>query len=86
MILEGSPQILGMYPEDLQKKALEQLNALGVVVRCGARVTDIQPGYVMVGDGERMESVCTLWAAGVAGLLRWGRCSAWSSTRRGACW
>jgi len=66
VILEGSPQILGMYPEDLQKKALEQLNALGVVVRCGARVTDIQPGYVMVGDGERMESVCTLWAAGVA--------------------
>ena len=66
VILEGSPQILGMYPEDLQKKALEQLNALGVVVRCGARVTDIQPGYVMVGDDERIESVCTLWAAGVA--------------------
>ena len=66
VIVEGSPQILGMYPEDLQKKALEQLNALGVVVRCGARVTDIQPGYVMVGDDERIESVCTLWAAGVA--------------------
>ena len=66
VIVEGSPQILGMYPEDLQKKALEQLNALGVVVRCGARVTDIQPGYVMVGDDERSESVCTLWAAGVA--------------------
>jgi len=65
VILEGSPAILGMYPEDLQKKAREQLNALGVVVRCGARVTDIQPGYVMVGDDERMESVCTLWAAGV---------------------
>jgi NADH dehydrogenase len=27
-------------------------------------VTDIQPGYVMVGN-ERIESVCTLWAAGV---------------------
>ena len=65
LIVEGGGQILGMYPEDLQKKALEQLHGLGVEVRCGARVTDIQPGYVMVGD-ERIESVCTLWAAGVA--------------------
>jgi NADH dehydrogenase len=64
VILEGGPQVLGMYPPNLQKKAVEQLNALGVTVRCGARVTDVQPGYVTVGD-ERIESVCTLWAAGV---------------------
>jgi NADH:ubiquinone reductase (H+-translocating) len=64
LIVEGGPQILAMYPEDLQKKAVEQLNALGVQVHCNARVTDIQPGYVTVGD-ERIESVCTLWAAGV---------------------
>lgn len=64
LILEGSPHILGAYPEDLQKKAVEQLNALGVRVRTGAHVSDIQLGYVMVGD-ERIESVCTLWAAGV---------------------
>jgi NADH dehydrogenase len=64
LILEGSPKVLGMYPEGLQRKAIEQLNALGVQVRTGAHVTDIQPGYVMVGE-ERVESVCTLWAAGV---------------------
>jgi NADH dehydrogenase len=64
LILEGSPKILGMYPEYLQGKAVEQLTALGVRVRTGAHVTDIQPGYVMVGE-ERIESVCTLWAAGV---------------------
>ncbi|MGA8939142.1 MAG: NAD(P)/FAD-dependent oxidoreductase [Acidobacteriaceae bacterium] len=64
LIVEGSSQILGMYPPDLQMKAVEQLNALGVKVRCGAHVSDIQPGYVMVGE-ERIESVCTLWAAGV---------------------
>jgi NADH dehydrogenase len=64
VIVEGMAEILGMYPPNLQKKAREQLNALGVQVRCGARVTDIQPGYVMVED-ERIESVCTLWAAGV---------------------
>jgi NADH dehydrogenase len=64
LILEGSPKILGMYPDDLQQKAIEQLTKLGVKVRTGAHVTDIQPGYVMVSD-ERIESVCTLWAAGV---------------------
>lgn len=64
IILEGGPRILAMYPEDLQVKAREQLEALGVEVRFSARVTDVQPGYVMLGD-ERVDSVCTLWAAGV---------------------
>jgi NADH dehydrogenase len=63
-ILEGSPYILGAYPPELQVKAVEQLQALGVKTRTGAHVTDIGDGYVMVGQ-ERLESVCTLWAAGV---------------------
>jgi NADH dehydrogenase len=53
-----------MYPEDLQAKAREQLNALGVTLRINAHVSDVQPGYVMVGD-ERIDAVVTLWAAGV---------------------
>ncbi|HEY4357145.1 MAG TPA: NAD(P)/FAD-dependent oxidoreductase [Acidobacteriaceae bacterium] len=64
LILEGSPHILGAYPQDLQDKAVQQLTKLGVRTRINAHVSDIQPGYVMVGD-ERVESVCTLWAAGV---------------------
>jgi NADH dehydrogenase len=64
LILEGSPNILAAYPVDLQQKAGEQLNGLGVNYRTGAHVTDVQPGYVMVGD-ERIDSVVTLWAAGV---------------------
>ena len=64
MILEGSPHILGMYPEDLQHKARKQLEALGVELRTGAHVSDVQPGFVMVGT-ERIDAVVTLWAAGV---------------------
>ncbi len=64
VILEGSPDILGAYPPDLRASGLQQLKELGVIVRTGQRVTDIQPGYVMVGD-ERIDSVVTLWAAGV---------------------
>ena len=64
LILEGSPNVLAAYPKDLQDMALKQLNELGVTVRTGAHVTDVQPGYVMVGD-EKIDSVVTLWAAGV---------------------
>jgi NADH dehydrogenase len=64
LILEGSPNVLAAYPQDLRESAVRQLNELQVKVRTGAHVTDVQPGYVMVGD-ERIESCCTLWAAGV---------------------
>ncbi len=64
LIVEGSPTILGAYPPDLQKSALKQLEHLGVQVRVNTRVTDVQPGYVMVGD-ERVDSMVTLWGAGV---------------------
>jgi NADH dehydrogenase len=63
-ILEGSPYILGAYPPDLQAKAREQLEALGVKLRVNAHVTDVQPGFVKIGD-ERIDAVVTLWAAGV---------------------
>jgi NADH dehydrogenase len=65
-ILEGSPSVLSTYPEELRRKAVQQLEALGVQVRTGFHVTDVRPGYVMVGS-ERIESTCTLWAAGVQG-------------------
>lgn len=64
LILEGSAALLGSYPADLQRSALQQLKELGVTVRLNQRVTDIQPGYVMVGE-ERIDAVVTLWAAGV---------------------
>ena len=64
LILEGSPQILTAYPKDLQDSALKQLARIGVRVRTGVHVTDIQPGFVMAGE-ERIDSICTLWAAGV---------------------
>ncbi len=64
VILEGSPTILGSYPKDLQESAFKQLEKLGVRVRVNTRVTDVQPGFVMVGD-ERVDSVVTLWGAGV---------------------
>ena len=65
LLIEGGPKILPSYPEDLQQKAIEQLHELGVEVRTGAVVTDIKPGYVMIGE-EKIDSLVTLWGAGVA--------------------
>ena len=64
IVIEGSPRILAAYPEDLSKKAVQQLEQLGVEVHTGQSVSDVKPGYVIVG-GKRMDAVVTLWAAGV---------------------
>ncbi|MBT9331262.1 NAD(P)/FAD-dependent oxidoreductase [Paracidobacterium acidisoli] len=64
LLLEGGPRILAAYPEDLSRKAVEQLAELGVEVHTGMQVSDVQPGYVMAG-GRKIEAVVTLWAAGV---------------------
>jgi NADH:ubiquinone reductase (H+-translocating) len=64
MILEGSPRLLPSYPEDLSQKAAEQLKHIEVEVHSNTRVTDIEPGYV-VANGQRIDAVVTLWAAGV---------------------
>ena len=64
LVLEGSDKILGAYPEDLQRSAVKQLAEIGVECRTGSHVTEVGPGYVKVGD-QRIESVCTLWGAGV---------------------
>ena len=64
ILIEGSPRILPAYPEDLSVKAARQLAQLGVEVRTGQSVTDVKPGYVVVG-GQRLDAMVTLWAAGV---------------------
>ncbi len=64
ILIEGSPRILAAYPEDLSKKAVQQLEQLGVEVHTGQAVSDVKPGYVVVA-GKRMDAVVTLWAAGV---------------------
>jgi NADH dehydrogenase len=68
LLVEGGPHILPSYPPDLQEKAVQQLHELGVEILTGKNVTDIQPGYVVVGKApkaERFDALVTLWAAGV---------------------
>jgi NADH:ubiquinone reductase (H+-translocating) len=65
LLLEGAPRVLPTYPEDLSRKAEEQLRRLGVEVRTGAMVTGVDAASIRVGD-EVIPSTLTIWAAGVA--------------------
>lgn len=65
LLLEGGPRVLPTYPEDLSRKAEEQLRELGVEVRTSAIVTAVERGRIRVGD-EVIPATVTVWAAGVA--------------------
>ncbi|WP_240911478.1 NAD(P)/FAD-dependent oxidoreductase [Paludisphaera soli] len=65
ILVEGSPRVLPPYSTKLSESALRQLQGLGVEVRTGAIVTEIDAEGVAIGD-ERIASRTVLWAAGVA--------------------
>jgi len=64
LLLEGVERVLPTYPPELSARAQAQLEALGVEVRTGARVTEIEDDHVMVG-AERIDARTVFWAAGV---------------------
>jgi len=68
ILVEGTDRALPSYPPKLSEAARKMLVRLGVTVRTGAMVTDVQADSVTIRDGDRTESIPTrtvLWAAGV---------------------
>ncbi len=68
MLVEGTDRVLPGYPHDLSDNAKKNLERLGVTVRTGTLVTDIQPKQVTLKQGDTTELLTTrtvLWAAGV---------------------
>jgi NADH dehydrogenase len=65
VLVEGSDRVLGSFSPELSQSALESLREMGVEVRTGTRVTDIDERGVALGE-ERIEAATVLWAAGVA--------------------
>jgi NADH dehydrogenase len=64
ILVEGGDRILATYPEDLSASAVKTLTRLGVEVHTQRRVTAIGPGWIET-NGERIEAVVIVWAAGV---------------------
>jgi NADH dehydrogenase len=68
LLVEGTDRVLPSYPPSLSASAQHMLGRLGVVVRTGAMVTEIQKHSVTIREGDRSEEIPTrtiLWAAGV---------------------
>ncbi|MDE2462517.1 MAG: NAD(P)/FAD-dependent oxidoreductase [Alphaproteobacteria bacterium] len=68
VLIEGSPRVLPPYPEDLSAKADHLLTILGIQVRKGVRVVDIDRDgvtFVAGSERERLEARTVLWAGGV---------------------
>jgi NADH dehydrogenase len=64
VLLEGSKRILNTYSEDLSKKAMRDLENLGVQVWTSSLATKIDASGVYVGQ-EFIKASTVLWAAGV---------------------
>ncbi|WP_109125175.1 NAD(P)/FAD-dependent oxidoreductase [Dyella sp. C11] len=65
LLIEAGPRLLPAFAPDLSDKARKQLEKLGVEVRLGTSVTDIDAQGVMLGDTPYAART-VLWAAGVA--------------------
>jgi NADH dehydrogenase len=65
VLVEGGDRVLGSFSPELSQSALESLREMGVEVRTGTRVTDIDESGVRLGE-EHIEAATVLWAAGVA--------------------
>ncbi len=70
LLVDGASRVLSTYPEDLSKKAEEQLKKLGVTLRFGLMVTGVDENGVTVKDKsgatEHIASHTVIWAAGVS--------------------
>jgi NADH:ubiquinone reductase (H+-translocating) len=65
LLLEAGPTVLPAFPKQLADYARRRLARMGVEVRTGAAVEDVQENALIIG-GERIEvGGAILWAAGV---------------------
>ena len=69
LLVDGGPEILATFGDRLSAKAAAELRRLGVAIRSGSVVTDVDPFGVDVrgpdGTTERIVCRTKIWAAGV---------------------
>lgn len=65
LLIEAGPRVLSSFPPSLSANARQKLERLGVRVRTGGAVTELDESGVCIGE-ERIAARTVLWAAGVA--------------------
>jgi NADH:quinone reductase (non-electrogenic) len=70
VLLDAAPAVLGTFDEKLSAAAARRLEKMGVEVRLGLKVVDLDADGVTVEDPtgarRRIECYCKVWAAGVS--------------------
>jgi len=64
-LIEAAPRILPALPERVANAAKELLERLGVHIRAGARVAEVQSNGVRLASGEVIPAELVVWSAGV---------------------
>jgi NADH dehydrogenase FAD-containing subunit len=64
VLIDGGKRVLGTFSEKLSAAAMKRLQELGVEVRLGHRVDEVDDDGVVVA-GERVASKTVIWTAGV---------------------
>lgn len=66
-LIESSPRLVGALSEDLGREVQADLQARGVEVLTGRRVTEVAAGHVVLDGHEVLPAALTVWAAGIQG-------------------
>jgi NADH:ubiquinone reductase (H+-translocating) len=65
-LVEMAPELLMPFHPKLRAYTRRQLEKRGVEIHLNTRILAVEPGKVVLGDGESRDSDLTVWAAGVA--------------------
>jgi len=66
ILVDAVDRVLPAFDRELSVAALRQLGRMGVDVRLGTRVVDVDADGVVVAGGERISADTKIWAAGIA--------------------
>ena len=69
ILLDGAPRVLMSFPEDLAEKTTRSLVKLGVSVKCGVMVKNINKEVLTIEIGENLNHIAAktvIWAGGIA--------------------
>ncbi len=66
VLIEAGPRVLPAFPPELSARAQRQLEALGVTVWNGSRVSEVLGDGVQIG-ADRLAARTVVWAAGLTG-------------------
>ena len=68
IVVDGAPRVLAAFPEDLSEKAINSLEKLGVEVKTGVMVKDVDQQGVTIETHhgtQRLNARTVIWAGGV---------------------